>query len=234
MNNEIQVTVDGWVARPPQLYGKDEARWVIFRIGSTAWWRNPQGDIREAPTSWFDVKVTQGDMIDNVLLSLRARDPVMVTGRLSTHYWKDKTGHERSGMQIAARSVGHNLRWGKSLFARHSQAGGQNAAADEGAEAGRANAWEARGDNGAAAEAGSPPPPVDDAARAAAILGDGLGDGLDETLEGVLGHEPEVTPDELAPGPGPEADDSPLVDSDLAAAAFDAVDALAEKVASGG
>ncbi|MDR1394532.1 MAG: single-stranded DNA-binding protein [Bifidobacteriaceae bacterium] len=118
MNNEITVTVEGWVARPPQRLGKDESTWVVFRLGSTPWWRTAQGEIREASTSWFDVKVSQPDLIDNVLLSLKSGDPVIVSGRLSPHTWTDKEGNERASMQIAARTVGHSLRWGTALFKR--------------------------------------------------------------------------------------------------------------------
>jgi single-strand DNA-binding protein len=119
MNNEINVTIDGWVAKPPQQYGGDGSRFVVFRIGSTPWWRDAQGERHTATTSWFDVKVGQPDMVENVLLSVRCGDPVVVSGRLSPHVWKDKDDKERVTMQIAARAVGLNLRWGKALFKRH-------------------------------------------------------------------------------------------------------------------
>ncbi|MDR2348791.1 MAG: single-stranded DNA-binding protein, partial [Bifidobacteriaceae bacterium] len=118
MNNEITVTVEGWVAKQPQRYVRDNASWVVFRIGSTAWWRDVQGAIREAPTAWFDVKVSQDDLIDGVLLSLKPGDPVIVNGRLSPRSWVDRDGNPRTTMQISARSVGHNLRWGQSIFKR--------------------------------------------------------------------------------------------------------------------
>ncbi|MDR2378153.1 MAG: single-stranded DNA-binding protein, partial [Bifidobacteriaceae bacterium] len=102
MNNEITLTVEGWVARPPQRHGHDDSTWVTFRVGSTAWWWDAQGERRDAPTTWFDVKVSQKDLAENVLLSLKNGDAVIVTGRLSQHYWTDRDGKERTSMQIAA------------------------------------------------------------------------------------------------------------------------------------
>ncbi|MDR1442658.1 MAG: single-stranded DNA-binding protein [Bifidobacteriaceae bacterium] len=119
MNNEITLTVEGWVARPPQRHGRDST-WVTFRVGSTAWWWDSQGERRDAPTTWFDVRVSQKDLAENVLLSLKNGDAVVVTGRLSQHHWTDREGKERASMQITARSVGPNLRWGKAIFQRRS------------------------------------------------------------------------------------------------------------------
>ncbi|MDR2380128.1 MAG: single-stranded DNA-binding protein [Bifidobacteriaceae bacterium] len=130
MNNEITVNVEGWVAGPPRHYGKDDAHWAVFRMGSTAWWRDSEGGIRETPTSWFDVKVTQKGLLENVLISLRPGDPVLVSGRLAPHSWTDKDGKERVTLQITARAVGHNLRWGKAQFSRRNQDNRQRAAAD--------------------------------------------------------------------------------------------------------
>ncbi|MDR2566503.1 MAG: single-stranded DNA-binding protein [Bifidobacteriaceae bacterium] len=120
MNNEITLTVEGWVARPPQHYGREDSTWVTFRVGSTAWWWDSQGERRDAPTTWFDVKVSQKDLAENVLLSVKHGDAVIVTGRLSQHFWTDRDGRERTSMQITARSIGHNLRWGKAGWSRRS------------------------------------------------------------------------------------------------------------------
>jgi single-strand DNA-binding protein len=122
MNNEVLVTVEGWVARPPQRLGREESTWVTFRMGSTCWWRNAQGEHKDGPTSWYDVKVSQGDMADNVLLSLQNGDPVLVYGRLTQKTWTDRDGKERASAQINAKSVGHSLRWGQAWFKRHSTA----------------------------------------------------------------------------------------------------------------
>jgi single-strand DNA-binding protein len=108
------------VARPPQHYGREDSTWVTFRVGSTAWWWDSQGERRDAPTTWFDVKVSQKDLAENVLLSVKHGDAVIVTGRLSQHHWTDRDGKERTSMQITARSIGHNLRWGKAGWCRRS------------------------------------------------------------------------------------------------------------------
>jgi single-strand DNA-binding protein len=129
MNNEITLTVEGWVARPPQRHGSEDSTWVTFRVGSTAWWWDSAGERRDAPTTWFDVRVSQKDLADNVLLSLKNGDPVVVKGRLSQHHWTDRDGKERSSMRINAQSVGPNLRWGKAVLQRRS---GEAAIAESG------------------------------------------------------------------------------------------------------
>ncbi|MDR0593210.1 MAG: single-stranded DNA-binding protein [Bifidobacteriaceae bacterium] len=151
MNNEITLTVEGWVARSPQKYGREDASWVVFRIGSTAWWWDAQGERRDAPTTWFDVKVSQKDLAENVLLSVKNGDAVIVAGRLSQHYWTDKDGKDRASMQIAARAVGPNLRWGKANWTR--RAADAPVLAAGGADGGPRPAAE----NGYAATVGQPP-----------------------------------------------------------------------------
>ncbi|MDR1513269.1 MAG: single-stranded DNA-binding protein [Propionibacteriaceae bacterium] len=120
MNNEITLTVEGWVARSPQHHGRDGSTWVTLRVGSTAWWWDSQGERRDTPTTWFDVKISQKDLAENVLLSIKSGDAVIVTGRLSQHYWTDRDGKDRTSMQITAKAVGHNLRWGKASWCRRS------------------------------------------------------------------------------------------------------------------
>ncbi|MDR3359864.1 MAG: single-stranded DNA-binding protein [Bifidobacteriaceae bacterium] len=245
MNNEIQVTVEGWVARSPQLYGKDEANWVIFRLASTAWWRNSQGDVREAPTTWFDVKVSQKDLIENVMLSLRLGDPVIVAGRLASHLWTDKQGAQRSSMQIAARSVGHALRWGRSTFTRRAADSGPRAAVGQRPDdyrwqtppGGQSNEESApRGWDGSdlppdSLKALSSRAPLADGAGAVIgqpPVGDSLAAGADEadTVDAAEAALETGDPGRVD-GLGQGIDEDPLVDEEVADAAFAAVDALA-------
>ncbi|MDR2373372.1 MAG: single-stranded DNA-binding protein [Bifidobacteriaceae bacterium] len=201
MNNEITLTVEGWVARSPQQHGREDSNWVTFRIGSTAWWWDAQGERRDAPTTWFDVKVSQRDLAENVLLSVKNGDAVIVSGRLSQHYWTDRDGKERSSLQIAARSVGPNLRWGKALWCR------RVAEAPAGAPAaGAAGTTPAEG-GGVAADAGGESVDCSDQAFAladAALAGDALagdalaGDALADDAPDGAGGEWDGGADELA------------------------------------
>jgi single-strand DNA-binding protein len=118
MNNEIIVTVDGWVAKSPERRAGEGYSFVTFRLASTPWWKDQQGETRKAQTCWFDVKVSNPDLADNVMLSLSSRDPVVVRGRLAAHAWKDRDDKDRLDMQILAQAVGHNLRWGRADFRR--------------------------------------------------------------------------------------------------------------------
>ncbi|MDR2454676.1 MAG: single-stranded DNA-binding protein [Bifidobacteriaceae bacterium] len=230
MNNEITVTVEGWVAKPPQRFGKDEDTWVVFRVGSTAWWRDSQGTVKEAPTAWFDVKIGQEGLVDGVLLSLKPGDPVIVNGRLSPRSWVDRDGKPRTTMQIAARSVGHNLRWGKSIFKRHTS-GSANA---------RLSVLPGGAGQSRQAEDGAGPP--EDSALAGARPAGEMGASPESRdlvgLPGGGGPPAQEQADQWAapgveggPGGGPAASDRPLTPAEAERLAFAAADAALEEAA---
>jgi single-strand DNA-binding protein len=125
------VTFVGFVAREPNLRPtKDGKSWAELRVGTTPRLRDrATGEWRDGETSYFSV-VCFGRLADHVKASMRKGDPVLVKGRIKTYSYVDRTGQARSGFQITADSVGHDLNRGAANYLRPQrprtdEAGGQ-------------------------------------------------------------------------------------------------------------
>ena len=118
MENDVRVTVTGWVCSEPQVRSGPNGDFLAFRVGSTPRFRRVDGDYTDLRTEWFDVKVRSVALINNVRQSVRRSDPVMVVGRLSSQEWEAKDGVKHWAMQIQAEVVGHDLRWGDTRFTK--------------------------------------------------------------------------------------------------------------------
>ena len=116
MENDVRVTVCGWVSEQPQVRSGPAGEFLTFRVGSTPRYRNSQGEYADMRTEWFDVKVKSLALVNNVRRSVFKGDPVMVSGRLNTHRWEAKDGTNHWALQIQADAVGHDLRWGDTRF----------------------------------------------------------------------------------------------------------------------
>jgi len=121
------------------------------------------GEWADGPTSFVTVLCWR-TLADNVAISLRKGEPVVVRGRLRVREYPGKDGSPRIAVEVDASSVGHDLSRGVAHFSRTRRAVGETAA--ESVEAQRA------GGNGHAAGPGSGPAPEENA--------DGLEPGLDE------------------------------------------------------
>lgn len=73
----------------------------------------------ETGTNWYNVSAFR-QLADHVKSSLHQGDGVIVTGRLKLREWENA---ERKGMSadIDAETIGHDLRWGASAFAKASR-----------------------------------------------------------------------------------------------------------------
>lgn len=73
----------------------------------------------ETGTNWYNVSAFR-QLADHVKSSLHQGDGVIVTGKLKLREWENA---ERKGMSadIDAETVGHDLRWGASAFAKASR-----------------------------------------------------------------------------------------------------------------
>ncbi|MDR1799316.1 MAG: single-stranded DNA-binding protein, partial [Bifidobacteriaceae bacterium] len=118
MNNETRVSVCGWVGRGPEKQSSGSGEWTRFRLGTTPWWKDANGQAISSRTEWFDVRVNHPALAANVLLSIRKGDPVIVHGRLRSASWEGQDGKPHWEMQIVAETVGPDLRWGHSTFTR--------------------------------------------------------------------------------------------------------------------
>jgi single-strand DNA-binding protein len=141
------------------------------------------GEWADGPTSFVTVLCWR-TLADNVAISLRKGEPVVVRGRLRVREYPGKDGSPRIAVEVDASSVGHDLSRGVAHFSRTRRAAGETAA--ESAEALRASG------NGHAAGPGSDSGPAPGESA----------DGLEPDLDGPGAAEPELA-DPGAAGPGP-------------------------------
>jgi single-strand DNA-binding protein len=148
------------------------------------------GEWADGPTSFVTVLCWR-TLADNVAISLRKGEPVVVRGRLRVREYSGKDGSPRIAVEVDASSVGHDLSRGVAHFSRTRRAAGETAA--ESAEAVRVDgnghgASPASGDGTVTGEsADGLEPGLDESADEPGLAGaaadspDGAGDGvLDE------------------------------------------------------
>jgi single-strand DNA-binding protein len=118
MFNEAQISLIGYVATQPftkKVAGADK---VSMRV---AWTPRRQdkstGEWTDGNTSYVNV-VCWRRLANNVAISLRTGDPVVVMGRLSVRPYEDKTGVRRTAVDVDASAIGHDLSRGVSTFRR--------------------------------------------------------------------------------------------------------------------
>lgn len=67
-------------------------------------------------TNWYSVAAFR-QLAEHAKVSLRKGDSVIVTGRLKLREW-EYNDRKYSSVDIEAESIGHDLRWGTSAFAK--------------------------------------------------------------------------------------------------------------------
>ncbi|AYD90093.1 single-stranded DNA-binding protein [Actinomyces sp. 2119] len=116
MTRQPDLTVQGVLGTNPVLSRTEGGRaYCRFRVAVTPSYRTEQG-WQDAGTIWFTAKAW-GRLAENLSLSLRKGDPVLLTGRLSEETWSTSEGTHSSNV-IMLWSVGHDLTRGESRFAR--------------------------------------------------------------------------------------------------------------------
>jgi single-strand DNA-binding protein len=116
--NEIISTVLGNVASEPRhVVGENGPPRTSFRLASTTtrFDQGLQGYV-DGHTTWLTVTCWRG-LAFNVAQSLQKGQPVIVHGTLHVREWTDG---DRSGREVEldATSIGHDLRRGRTTFAR--------------------------------------------------------------------------------------------------------------------
>lgn len=116
---EPLITVTGNVGGPPRTRVVASGAVVTdFRIASTPRRVDKTtGTWSDGETIWFSVSCWRA-LAENVALSLKKGDRVVVTGQLRASTWKTEAGEERSGLEIAAQSVGFDLSRGRAVQER--------------------------------------------------------------------------------------------------------------------
>jgi single-strand DNA-binding protein len=117
--HEPLITVVGNIGAPPRTRVVAGGAVVTdFRIASTP--RKVDratGAWSDGETIWFGVSCWRL-LAENVAASVKVGDRVVVTGTLSARSWKTEQGEERSGLEVAARTVGFDLARGKAVQER--------------------------------------------------------------------------------------------------------------------
>ena len=121
--NESYVTVSGNVVNDPQLRStKDGTQpFVTFRLASTSRRVDYRtGEIVDTGTNFFNV-IAWRNFALNVVESLAKGQPVVVHGRLRVNQWRAE-GKSGTDVEIDALTIGHDLKMGRSKFARVARA----------------------------------------------------------------------------------------------------------------
>jgi single-strand DNA-binding protein len=150
------------------------------------------GEWADGPTSFVTVLCWR-TLADNVAISLRKGEPVMVRGRLRVREYPGKDGSMRLAVEVDASSVGHDLSRGVAHFSRTRRAVGETVA--ETAEALRASgnghaAGPASGNGMVPGEgADGIEPGLDERVAAEPGLAGSAADGPDGAGDGVLDEQ---------------------------------------------
>ncbi|WP_150462546.1 single-stranded DNA-binding protein [Nesterenkonia ebinurensis] len=113
------ITVRGYAGNKPEVRMTNNGTEVAtFRVASTPRWRNSTtGDWASGETNWYSVAAF-GNFANNVAESISKGDPVVVVGRPKIRTWEGKEGGTGTEVEINAQTVGHDLKYGRSSFAK--------------------------------------------------------------------------------------------------------------------
>ncbi len=116
---EPVITVVGNVGAQPRTRVLASGAVVTdFRIASTPRRVDKAtGAWSDGETIWFGVSCWR-QLAENVAVSLRTGDRVVVTGTLRAHTWRTEQGEERSGLEVDAQTVGFDLSRGRAVQER--------------------------------------------------------------------------------------------------------------------
>lgn len=126
--NETELTVAGRVvADPEHRTTRTGMQFTTFRIASTVRRRNREGVYVDGPTSFYNVAAYRS-LGMNSHTSLHKGDPVVVHGRLTISTWQRADESWGSSADIEAVSVGHDLTFGTTEYAKVVRGGVDSAA----------------------------------------------------------------------------------------------------------
>ena len=113
----------------------DDISSAKLRIAYTARRHNREtGEWTDGTTTFVNVQCWR-QLADNVTMSLRKGEPVLVMGRLRIRSYNDAEGKSRTAVEVEASSVGHDLTRGVAHFSRaHRPVGGRATEVAEGAD----------------------------------------------------------------------------------------------------
>ncbi|TWF79289.1 single-strand DNA-binding protein [Pseudonocardia hierapolitana] len=113
----IYVTVPGRIATKPERLASKNGTGVRFRIASTERYFNRAAEEwNEAEPVYLTVTCWR-QLAENVILSLRIGDPVIVHGKLVNPSF-ERDGRVERRLEISAGAVGPDLRWSTAVVTR--------------------------------------------------------------------------------------------------------------------
>jgi single-strand DNA-binding protein len=120
--NAIHVTVPGRIATKPERLSSKNGVGARFRIASTERYFNRAAEEwNEAEPVYLTVTCWR-QLAENVLLSLRVGDPVIVHGKLTNPSF-ERDGRVERRLELSAGAVGPDLRWSTAVVTRSRAAG---------------------------------------------------------------------------------------------------------------
>jgi single-strand DNA-binding protein len=115
--NAIHVTVPGRIATKPERLSSKNGVGARFRIASTERYFNRAAEEwNEAEPVYLTVTCWR-QLAENVLLSLRVGDPVIVHGKLTNPSF-ERDGRVERRLELSAGAVGPDLRWSTAVVTR--------------------------------------------------------------------------------------------------------------------
>lgn len=116
--NETSVTIIGRVvADPEHRETRAGLQFTTFRVASTVRRRSKEGVFVDAGTSFYNVAAYRS-LGMNAHASIRKGDPVVVHGRQQVNTWQRSDGSWGSSVEVEALSLGHDLTFGTTSYAK--------------------------------------------------------------------------------------------------------------------
>lgn len=132
--NETELTVAGRVvADPEHRTTRAGMQFTTFRLASTVRRRTREGVYVDGPTSFYNVSAFRS-LGMNTHETLRKGDPVVVHGRLTINDWQRADDSWGSSADIEAISLGHDLTYGTTTYAKANRSLVNAAAAEASAQ----------------------------------------------------------------------------------------------------
>jgi single-strand DNA-binding protein len=119
MLHDAQVHLAGYVATEPRFKKvTGDVSSAKLRVAYTSRRRDKEtGEWTDGPTSFVNVQCWR-TLAENVQISVRKGEPVLVMGRLQIRRFEDAGGTPRTAVEIEATSIGHDLTRGVAKFSR--------------------------------------------------------------------------------------------------------------------
>lgn len=118
------ITITGNVATAPDNKRTQSGLSITsFRVASgQRRYDSATGTWIEAGTNWYNVSAFRG-LADHAFESLKRGDRVVLTGRLRLRQW-DNGVKQGMSADIEADAIGHDLRWGTTVYTKAERQGG--------------------------------------------------------------------------------------------------------------